>query len=107
MRAGLREPAAHHITFLKSTQVFDKTYAPNSGFVSLGYLFSNFVDFSTVEENSVASCAFFNLDAFNVVDHHDVRALWALYVGLFGQCHSDLPLTVRPLSLPNACVNEC
>jgi hypothetical protein len=96
---------ARHITFLKSTQVFNEAYAPTTTFASLPYSFSDFVDFSTVKKNSFASYAFFNLDAFNVADDHNVRAFRALYVSLNWQCHSDLPwtanlicqqLTVRP-----------
>jgi hypothetical protein len=68
--------------FLKSTQVFNEAYAPNTTFASLPYSFSDFVDFSTVKENSFASSAFFNLDAFNVADDHNVRTFRALYVGL-------------------------
>jgi hypothetical protein len=83
------------ITFLKSTQVFNEAYAPTTIFASLPYLFSDFVDFSTVKENSFASYAFFNLDAFNLGDDHNVRAFRALYLSLIWQCHSGLPWTAN------------
>jgi hypothetical protein len=98
-------PAHPHVTFLKSTQVFNEAYAPTTTFASLLYSFSDFVDFSTVKKNSFASYAFFNLDAFNLADDHNVRAFRALYISLIWQSHSDLPwtanlicqqLTVRP-----------
>ena len=83
------------VLFLKSTQVFNEARAPNTTFASLPYSLSDFVDFSTVKENSFASYAFFNLDAFNVADDHNVRAFRALYVSLNWQCHSDLPWTAN------------
>jgi hypothetical protein len=86
-------PAHRTYLFSKSTQVFHEAYTPTTTFVSLRYSFSDFVDFSTVKENSFASFAFFNLDAFNVGDDHNVRAFRALYISLIWQCHSDLPWT--------------
>jgi len=80
---------------LKSTQVFNEAHTPTTTLASLPYSFSDFVDFSTVKENSFASYAFFNLDTFNLGDDHDVRAFRALYVSLIWQCHSDLPWTAN------------
>jgi hypothetical protein len=82
-------------SFLKSTQVFNEAHTPTTTLASLPYSFSDFVDFSTVKENSFASYAFFNLDTFNLGDDHDVRAFRALYVSLIWQCHSDLPWTAN------------
>ena len=65
-------------SFLKSTQVFNEAHTPTTTLASLPYSFSDFVDFSTVKENSFASYAFFNLDTFNLGDDHDVRAFRSL-----------------------------
>jgi hypothetical protein len=75
---------------LKCTQVFDEPYAPNTTFASSPYSFPNFVDLSTIKENSFASYAFFNFDPFNRGDDHNVRTFRALDVSLIWQCHSDL-----------------
>src|SRR6266478_7324676 len=83
------------VLFLKSTQVFNEARAPNTTFASLPYSLSDFVDFSTVKENSFASYALFNLDTFNLGDDHNVRTFRALYVSLIWQCHSDLPWTAN------------
>src|SRR5262247_2112850 len=80
-------------SFLISTQIFHEAYAPNTTFASLLYSFSDFVDFSTVKENSFASYALFDLDTFNLGDDHSIRTFRALYVSLIWQCHSDLPFS--------------
>jgi hypothetical protein len=90
-----RQHVRRNSSFLKSTQVFNEAYAPNTTFASLPYSFSDFVDFSTVKENSFASHALFNLDTFNLGDDHNVRTFRALYVSFIWQCHSDLPWTAN------------
>jgi hypothetical protein len=81
---------APEIIFLKCTQVFDEPYAPNTTFASLPYSFPDFVDFSTIKENSFASYAFFNFDPFNRGNNHSVRTFRALDVSLIWRFHSDL-----------------